>query len=503
MDAKIKEVYEKYVDAFSSSAHVDLLDYNFPEQVNFIKDPAHLKAAFCTRRAAKSYTGGLYLMQEALDNPGVTCLYIALTRDSAKGIMWKDVLKDINRRHKLNCVFNETALTCTTPNGSIIKLLGVDSDEEEKNKVLGQKFKLVVCDEASMYSIDLRQLIYGILKPAVADYRGTICLLGTSGNITQGLFFDITKSDGAIREPGWSLHEWTAHQNPYVARQWQEELDEIDRERPLFKQTALYKQWYLNQWVVDSNKLCYWYLDGRNDYGIRPHYPFGEWSFILGVDLGYRPDPSAFALMGFHENDKTLYVIESHKQLEMDVTDVANRIKAYQTKYPIFKVVIDGSNKQAVETIQRRHDINLTNADKRGKSDFIEIMNAEFVQGLIKVDPHQNKDLISEWKRLVWRTEGDKVVIPREEHPGLPNHIADATLYGWRFCYNYLAQTRKTKVNLKDKNEYLKHTEKLMEERLEQSIQRDQAQDNEINLLESDPFGEQDVLKQFLNRRGR
>src|SRR4051812_43190381 len=76
---------------------VDVLDRNFTHQVNFIEDPFKLKAAFCTRRSAKSYTGGLYLIREALSTPNVSCLYIALTRDSAKKIMWKDVLKAIDR----------------------------------------------------------------------------------------------------------------------------------------------------------------------------------------------------------------------------------------------------------------------------------------------------------------------------------------------------------------------------------------------------------------------
>lgn len=475
---------------------VDILDRNFTHQVNFIEDPFKLKAAFCTRRSAKSYTGGLYLIREALSTPNVSCLYIALTRDSAKKIMWKDVLKAINRKFNLNANFNETLLTMTLPNGSVIYLTGVDADENEKEKLLGQKYKLVIADEAASYSINLRELIYGILKPAVADYRGTICLLGTAGNITQGLFFDITTG----KEPGWSLHQWTAHQNPYIAKQWQEELDEIKQTRPLFMQTPLFKQWYLNEWVIDDTKLVYWYRPGRNDYSQLAIK--GDWQYVLGVDLGYRPDPSAFCLLGFHHHDKTLYVIESFKRLEMDITDVANCIKTYQSRFPIFKVVIDGSNKQAVEEMQKRHDIALTAADKRGKSDFIEIMNAEFTQERIKVNPHTNIDLIDEWKRLVWKMTGDKIDIPREEHPGLPNHIADACLYGWRYCYQFLSEPAKPKVDMNNRQQYLKHTEALMEAKLEKQIQFEKAQEN-INdfWAVSSLDDETDVLKHYLNKK--
>ena len=58
----------------------------------------------CTRRAAKSYSDGLVLAKAALERPDVSCLYIGLTRESAKRIMWKDVLKAINRRHKLGTI---------------------------------------------------------------------------------------------------------------------------------------------------------------------------------------------------------------------------------------------------------------------------------------------------------------------------------------------------------------------------------------------------------------
>jgi len=77
-------------------------------------------------------------------------------------------------------------------NGSVVYVPGVDYSEEEKQKLLGQKYKLVVIDEAASFSINLNELVFGILKPAVTDYRGTICLMGMPGNLKKGLFFDLT-----------------------------------------------------------------------------------------------------------------------------------------------------------------------------------------------------------------------------------------------------------------------------------------------------------------------
>ena len=45
---------------------VDVLEGTFPQQRAFIEDPAKLKWALCTRRAAKSYSDGLALAKAAL-----------------------------------------------------------------------------------------------------------------------------------------------------------------------------------------------------------------------------------------------------------------------------------------------------------------------------------------------------------------------------------------------------------------------------------------------------
>lgn len=476
----------------------ELLDPLFPEQKKFIEDPSRLKALFCTRRAAKSYTGGLYMVKECLENPGINCLFIGLTRATAEGIIWKDILKIIDQKHDLQISFNQSKLTATFPNGSVIWVTGVDADEDEMNKLLGKKYKLAILDEASMYSVNLHQLVYGVLKPAIADERGTICMMGTSSNIIQGLFFDITNK----KEPGWSLHTWTAFDNPYVAKQWAEELEDIKNSRPLFMKTTLFKQWYLNEWVVDEDKLVYKYKSGLNDYQALPYYPYGSWSYVLGVDQGYE-DPSAFTVCAFHENDPVLYIVETFRKSKMDITDVAEKIKDYQRKYPLIeRIIIDGAAKQAVEEIQRRHSIALTAADKTGKSDFIEIMNAEFVQGKIKLNPTQSTELIEEYKSLVWEVEGDKVSLPRKENPACKNDLCDSSLYAWRYTYSFLSRNPTLKINLRDRAQYIAHTEKLMEASLEKQIQYEEAEEkNNLWNLAEDPFDSDSIFKSILNKK--
>lgn len=492
------QLLSDFIDLYRDEINTHSFDLNkiaFTKQLEFIHDPSKLKALFCTRRAAKSYTGGLYLVSEALRHDSINCLYIGLTRLSAKGIIWKDVLKDINKRNNLELQFNGSELTATTRNGSIIYVTGADADEDEMEKLLGKKYRLVIIDEAASFTVDLKRLIYGILKPATVDQGGTICLLGTSGNLTTGLFFDITTR----AEQGWKLFEWSAFDNPHVAKQWQEELDDIAKNRPLFMETPLFKQWYLNEWVIDLEKLVYRFAYSRNEYHSLPvlsHLGGTSVQFVLGVDLGYDPDPSAFVVVAFHPHDPCLYILEAFKQTEMDITDVATKIKYYKHSFSIDRVVIDGANKQAVMEIQKRHDVGLTTADKTGKVDFIAIMNAEFIQGKIKLSKDCQK-LKDEYLNLIWNDKSLK----REEHPNCENHLTDAALYAWRFCYQFLSQMPKDKPNLRQRDQYVLHTQKLMEEALQRQIDKQEADEQENQMWATAGMEDDELASYFVNRR--
>lgn len=430
----MNEIYAALLEeAVSKGKKYFILDGSFKEQREFINDANRLKAIFCTRRAAKSYTCGLYLVKTCLENPGVNCLFIGLTRLEAKGIIWKDILKDIDQKHGLDIAFNGTELTATFPNGSVIWVTGVDADADEMKKLLGKKYKLCVLDEASMYSIDQRMLIYGILKPATTDQRGTICMAGTASNVTDGLFFDITTG----KEAGWKLFQWTAEDNPYVAEQWREEIEDIKKNRPKFMETTLFKQWYLNQWVIDEDALVYKFNPIRDCV---PNLPMGlpSWNYVLGLDLAHSPDSTAFVVGAYHALSPTLYIVYAYKEIGMDLTSVAEKVRSLEVAFPFEVKVVDGANKQAVAELNNRHGTNLLPADKTGKVDFITIMNDDFIQGHIKLLP-QTKDLQAEYQKLIWITDASgKVKEPKKENPNIHQDLADAALYMWRYCYSYL-----------------------------------------------------------------
>lgn len=450
----------------------DIFDQNFPQQQRFVRDPSNLKALFCTRRSAKSYTAGLYLVHEALNNPGCNCLFIGLTRDSAKRIIWKDILAKINWDFNLGMDPNQTDLTMTLPNWSVIKVTGIDADEKEMRKLLGAKYRLVCIDEASMYSVDIHNLVYGILRPAMVDpnshgQRGTICLMGTASDFPRGLFYNVTTKS----EPGWSLHEWSAHENPYVAKMWKEELEEIKKDRPLYMETPQFKQFYLNQWVIDEEKLVYRFSPQRNLAKELPLFPHDGWTYTLGIDLGWEDD-NAFVLSGYHYNDptKTLYIIDSRSKKKMTFDEVSQKVFEYQNnkQFSPHKIIIDGANKQGVESMRDRSNIPFEYAEKHDKNTFIELFNSDLIQGKVKIlDVPQNRPLWEELCALVWMTEGEKIKIPKKEHPNLPNHRCDALLYNWRCGYHYQSEAAKPKVVVGSRSWYENQAEDIWEKERE------------------------------------
>lgn len=444
----------------------NVLEHAFPQQIAFINDPSKQKALFCTRRAAKSFTIGLYLVKIALEKPGANCLFVGLTRDSAKAIIWKDILTVINTRYNLNASFNQVSLTMTIPNGSVIYVTGADTSEDEMNKLLGRKWDLAGIDEASMYSINLRNMVYGVLGPAMADSLGTTCLMGTASNFPRGLFYDVTTRI----ERGWKLYEWTAFDNPYVAKQWQTILDQISLNRPEYMQTPQYKQWYLNQWVIDEEKLVYRFDMHKNLVKQIPlNLSSNNWSVVLGVDTGWEDD-SALVLTAYHLHDPCLYVLRVFKQKKMTFDEVSAKIQELMRdpQWAPHKIIIDGANKQGVESMRFRSNIPFEYADKKDKATFIELCNSDLIQAKIKIlDTTENRPLWEEMSALVWVTDGDKIKFPKKEHPSLANHLCDAFLYSWRCGYHYVSTAPEKKIVIGSAEWYRKQSEDMWDKERE------------------------------------
>lgn len=404
----------------------------FKEQLDFIDDPAKLKTAQCTRRAGKSYgAAGINLSLTSVAYPRSTCLYIATTRMQAQRILLKDIMYDLNRKCDLGLTFNLTQLIVKFPNESLIYLMGLDSKPEEMEKALGQKYRLVVIDEAGSWKQDQRHMIHSVIEPACADLEGTICMIGSPQNSLKSYFYDITGRDMSDPEhvSGWSRHKWGWWNNPHTARQVKAQIERIKNVNPSVVETPSFKQMYQNQWVVDPGARVYKYDEERNSADCLP--ADNRYVHTLGLDLGFNDD-TAITIGAYSEHDPNFYFVDAFKQKGLDITAVAGILERFKVKYRPVKWVVDGASKQAVQELVKRHGFPLIPADKKGKEDMIEIMNADFIMGRIKLLPAA-QPLADEYLNLIWDDKSGR----RREHPACPNHCADSGMYNWRMSYHY------------------------------------------------------------------
>jgi len=314
----------------------------------------------------------------------------------------------------------------TFPNGSVIRLSGADDSPEEADKLLGCKYKLIIIDEAASFRQDLTRIVYETLLPTTTDERGTICLVGTPGDVAKGMFFEITTHTHTARK--WSLHKWTASDNPFMKEQWEEELQEMLTTNPRIEETPWFQRMCLGQWVVDSSNLIY----RLNDWNVIQARNERLDQLVLSIDLGFN-DASAFVLGAYNskESDK-VQIIEVYKAKEMDVTDVAAKIRDFQNRYEISAILTDPASKQVVEELKRRYQLPLRSAEKSEKMRWVEIVNAEMKMGRVEI-LQSCSEIISEMRELVRDPRNDKWA----EHPACENHLCDAFLYLVRHVKNY------------------------------------------------------------------
>ena len=234
-------------------------DPNFPKQNAFINDTSTLIAAKCPRRSGKSEGLGRKQLSECFNYPGSNQLYIGLTLASARAIMWEPIVKRLNEEMQLGGKPNESRLELKFDHKpgvvSQYVLFGADASAREIDKKLGGKYRSIVIDEAAFFKQDLFDMVYEKLLPCVADWDGWIALASTTSEYTRGLFYDVTN----FIEKGWSVHEWTGDDNPYMRDKLRRQIAMLKKNKPRIEETPAFRRMYLNQWVIDHDSFVYKY----------------------------------------------------------------------------------------------------------------------------------------------------------------------------------------------------------------------------------------------------
>lgn len=427
--------------AWSIATKLTVTD-DFPAQNAFIKDTNRYIAAQCSRRAGKSNGLAFRYFLTMEKHPKSTCIYLALTRDSARNIMW-DVLKEIDEKYKIGCSFKESTLTVTHPNGSKLMLYGADMANFIR-RLKGQKSPGIGIDEAQDFGVHLESLINDVLTPMLVDYKDSwLAVVGTPGPVPQGRYFDTTHT-GRF---GYSVHKWTILDNPHIqgAQKFIDDLIQKNEWEP--NHPTLMREWY-NQWVLDVDALWIRYKADTNHYDKLPEH-VKKWNYILGIDIGFK-DADALAVLAWSEEDPCTYLVEELITAKQDITSLIEQILLMGKKYDLYKMVIDqgGLGLKIAEEIRRRHGISVEAADKKLKSENVGVMNDELRLGKLKAKANSRFAQDSYLIQIDWqKSTPDKIIIKKDPH----SDIIDAVLYAHKESYSFTHKPASNKPKLGSK----------------------------------------------------
>ncbi len=416
-----------------------VLDLSFPKQNALIEDKSRYIAAQCSRRAGKTNSLAIRFLRTMEKYPKSQCIYLSLTQDSARDIMWP-VLQELNDRFRLGCTFVESKLTVSHPNGAKLRLMGADLSNFIK-RLKGRKYPGVAIDEAQDFGSHLQSLIDDVLTPSISDYEdGWLAITGTPGPVPQGFFFEVTQQ----RKYGYSLHHWTLFDNPYMPnpQAFVEDLKtrrEWDDNNP-----TLLREWK-NQWVLDVESLWIRYHEKMNDYDQLPDLPSGQkWNYILGIDIGFQ-DADALAVVAWSEHTPKTYLIKEIVTSKQGLTELVEQIKELRDTYDIGRMVIDegGLGKKLAEEMRRRHHIPVEGADKSRKQETVEFFNDALRTGRFMAKKHSRFAQDTYLIQIDWdKSSPNKVVIKKKPH----SDIIDAVLYAFKESPAFTFQAKELKL---------------------------------------------------------
>lgn len=439
-------------------------DKSMPAQYSFVIDTSRNIAAWTTRRAGKTTGLAHRFLRTLLRHPNCFCPYIALTRDSARNIMWQ-ILQTECERFGIGANFTESNLTMTLNNGSRLQLFGADM-KNFINRLRGIKTPGAAIDEAQSFRGHIEELIDDVLVPGTLDYSdGWIAVTGTPGPVPQGFFYDITETG----KHGYSIHSWSLFDNPYLPDP-KKFVDELKVKKGWTANNPTLLREYYGKWILDTDSLLVHYNNNLNHYA---SLPIANWTYLLGIDLGFN-DADALAVLAWSPTQPATYLVEELITEKQGLTDLTKQIIMLNEKYDFSKMVIDegGLGKKLAEEMRRQHNIPVHPADKARKMEAIAFLNdalrtkrffaksnSRFAQDsyLVQID----KD----------KTTPDKIVIKDSFH----SDIIDATLYAFRESPAYTYQKAADKIIYGSSEWAAQEVKRMEEEAYERALTRAEA----------------------------
>lgn len=178
-------------------------------------------------------------------------------------------------------------------------------------------------------------------------------------------------------------------------------------------------------WVQDSGGLVY----SSFTRSLIVPYPAetAGWRRILAFDFG-NVDDTAWGVLGWPKHSRKVTLLQSEKRTGLIPSQCAEIALELDAKWRFDRIVgdIGGLGKGYAEEMRQRYGVPIEGAEKHNKLGYIKLLNGAMHNREFLVC-EGNEAYVSELEELPWADE-EKT----KEAPGLPNHLCDMALYGWR-----------------------------------------------------------------------
>jgi len=307
-----------------------------PAQDTVANDSTRFRDVVAGRRFGKTHLSIRELCYHAKE-PDKEVWYVAPTYKMARQIVWrklKNKLQDLNWITKTN----ETELTITLRNGSVISLKGADNYDSLR----GVGLDFIVLDEFA--DID-PEAWYETLRPTLSDKQGRALFIGTPkgiGNWAYNIY------QNTLDNPTWKSYSFTTIEGGQVPD------SEIEAAR-LDLDERTFRQEYLATFETFSGRIYYSFdraLNVRKYEGTTPD--------VVYVGMDFNIDPMS-AVVAVRMGD-TLHIIDEVRLFSSNTQEMVNELKQRFPKTRIWAYPDPAGNQRKTSAGGQTDIMILTNA---------------------------------------------------------------------------------------------------------------------------------------------
>ena len=311
LDALTEKALSKDVDFYQYRLQKRL----FKEQKDVFNDFTAKKiAVMCSRRAGKT-EGNSDIIVRTAAIPNSPILYINLTFENAIRQMFDRVIAEAERVELTITKSSKSAGYIYFANGSSVLFKG-NKDRSEADKMQGDKYRLVIIDEAQS-QVNMNYLVDTIIRPMLADYTDSQLILTGTPPRRKSTYFE-----AAFNNPEWTTYSWDMFKNPYIADP-QLMIQDICNEKGLTIDSPLIQREFFGKIAYDTEAQVF---KGYKVYNGAVPGNFIPTHIYEGVDFGYA-DYNGIVVIAANVEQRQAYVIYERKFNKATVSQIMDSVR--------------------------------------------------------------------------------------------------------------------------------------------------------------------------------